>query len=207
MVEIAYDLETLRVSPAAHLSYAMGVASAEAPEVATVREVPFALQMGLRCSPAGTSAQQLEQALGVSLPNRVGCVTGDSEGLHVIWLSPDEFLAVDTSRRQRPGDIVGSERSLSGLPGQAIDLSANRTIIELGGSRSREVLEKGCRADLHPRVFPAGTAIATQLGQVPLILHYVGDSRYRLFPRASFADFTVRWLIDAMGEFTERADE
>jgi sarcosine oxidase subunit gamma len=205
MAENAHDLELLRVSPAAHLSYAMGVASSESPDDATVREIPFAVQLGLRCVADSPSAQRLERALGVTLPDHVGRVTGEPDGMHVIWLSPDEFLAVDTSRRQQPGDVDRAEAALEGLPGQAVDLSANRTIIELAGRRSREVLEKGCRADLHPRAFAEGAAIATQLGQVPLILHHVGDSRYRLFPRASFADYTVRWLIDAMGEFTAQA--
>lgn len=201
------DPDRLRVSPAAHLAYAMGVASAEAPESVSLREIPFALQLGLRARPGSASAHGLERVLGVALPSRAGEVTGDAEGLHVIWLSPDEFLAVDVSRRQRPGDSAAAEAALEGRPGQAVDLSANRTIIELVGSHARDVLEKGCRADLHPRAFPVGSAIATQLGQVALILHRSDEQSYRLFPRASFADHTVRWLIDAMTEYTAGATD
>ncbi|RGE24381.1 sarcosine oxidase subunit gamma [Leucobacter sp. wl10] len=204
-VEGAADLDRLRVSPAAHLAYAMGVASGEDPESVALREIPFAVQLGLRAVQGSPSAQALEAALGAPLPGKAGEVTGDADALHVIWLSPDEFLAVDVSRRQRAGDAAGAEAALDGLPGQAVDLSANRTILELTGSRVREVLEKGCRADLHPRAFAAGAAIATQLAQVPLILHRSGAQSFRLYPRASFADHTVRWLIDAMTEFTAAA--
>jgi sarcosine oxidase subunit gamma len=89
------------------------------------------------------------------------------------------------------------------LPGQVVDLSANRTILQLSGSRARAVLEKSCRADLHPRAFGVGSAIVTALGPVPVILHHSADHEYRVFPRASFADFTVRWLLDGMAEFLD----
>src|SRR5699024_6175186 len=121
--------------------------------------------------------------------------------LHMLWLGPDEFLAVDVSRRQQPGETLIAEASLDGLPGQAVDLSANRTILQLSGSKAREVLEKSCRADLHPRAFGVGTAIVTALGPVPVIIHHSSVLEYRIFPRASCADFTVCRLLDGMAEF------
>lgn len=198
---MANTLNSLRVSPAAHLASEMGEASAGAPEAVSLRERPFVPQVGLRAVPGSASAAALEAALGLPLPGRVGEVTGDAEALHIIWLSPDEFLAVDISREQQPGDSAALEAALDGLPGQVVELSANRTVLELSGANAREVLEKGCRADLHPREFPVGAAIATQLAHVALILHRSGEQTYRLYPRASFADHTVRWLIDAMEEF------
>ena len=63
------------------------------------------------------------------------------------------------------------------------------------------MLEKSCRADLHPRAFGIGTAIVTQLGPVPVILHHSSEEAYRVYPRASFADYLVRWLLDGMAEF------
>ena len=57
------------------------------------------------------------------------------------------------------------------------------------------------QADLHPRAFGVGNAIVTALGPVPVILHHSADHEYRIYPRASFADFTVRWLLDGMAEF------
>lgn len=201
---MANELDHLRVSPAAHLATEME--SASVPGVAALREIPFAPQIGLRCEQGSPSAAALEGALGLPLPVSVGQVTGDADGPHIIWLSPDEFLAVDPSRRQQPGESAAAEAALEGLPGQAVDLSANRTIIELSGARAREVLEKGCRADLHPRAFPVGTAIATQLGLVALILHRSSEQTFRLYPRASFADYTVHWLIDAMTEYTAAAE-
>ena len=200
-VESAQTRTAVRISPAAHLAAEMAAASAAGGDRAALREVPLRTQLGLRAKPGSASARALEGVLGFPLPNRVGEVTGDGDGLHVMWIGPDEFLAVDFASQQVPEAVCPYADSLTGLPGQAVDLSANRTILELSGTRARDVLEKSCRADLHPRVFGVGQAVTTALGVVPVILHHSGENTYRIYPRASFADFTVRWLLDGMAEF------
>lgn len=195
-------LDDLRVSPAAHLAEAMARATAAGGPAVGLRERPFALQIGVRAVPGTASAKAIEGALGITLPDAVGEVTGEADGRHTVWLSPDEFLLIDLSRAQVPGETTEAEAALEGLPGQVVELSANRTILELCGTKAREVLEKSCRADLHPRVFGVGTAIVTQLGPVPVILHRSGEEEFRVLPRSSFADFMVRWLLDGMAEFT-----
>ena len=182
-------LEELRVSPAAHLAEAMAEASAGGGGAVGLRERPVAVQIGVRAVPGTDSARAIEGVLGITLPTVVGEVTGEADGRHTVWLSPDEFLLIDVSRPQRPGETDEAEAALEGLPGQVVELSANRTILELTGSKAREVLEKSCRADLHPRAFP-------------VILHRSGGEEFRILPRSSFADFMVRWLIDGMAEFT-----
>ncbi|NUL44371.1 sarcosine oxidase subunit gamma [Cellulosimicrobium funkei] len=195
----------LRTTPAAHLSELMKAATVPVTETGergvSLREIDFAVQIGLRAELGTASAEALEAVLGVSLPTGHGQTTGDALGQHVLWLAPDEFLAVDVSREQVPGDADALARALDGLPGQAVDLSANRALLELAGPSARGVLEKGCPADLHPRAFAVGTGIVTQLGPVPVILHRSAETEYRLYPRSSFADFLVRWLVDSMVEF------
>lgn len=190
-----------RVAPAAHLSAAMAELGERSDGAVALRELEFAVQIGLRARPGSDSAAALEQVLGLALPTGHGQVTGDPAGRHVLWMSPDEFLAVDVSRQQAPGEGQELEAALEGLPGQAVDLSANRTILELTGPQARQVLEKGCHVDLHPRAFPTGSAVASVLGPVPVILHRYADSGFRVYPRASFADYLVRWLLDAAEEF------
>ncbi|MFC7401350.1 sarcosine oxidase subunit gamma [Citricoccus sp. GCM10030269] len=203
----ATEVDALRVSPAAHLAEMMAAATVEGERSVALREIRFAVQLGVRVLPGTPASAAVEAALGLALPRHHGEVTGDSGGLHGLWLGPDEFLVVDVSRHQRPGDSDAAAAALDGtqgeasLPGQVLDLSANRTILELSGASARAVLEKGCHYDLHPRAFGVGMAIATQLGPVPVILHRSGDREFRLYPRASFADYLVHWLLDAMEEF------
>ena len=196
------QLKEFRRTPAAHLAGAMEAARVVGPRSVALRELDSPLQVGLRAKPGSESARALESVLGFALPARVGEVAGRSDAGHVLWLSPDEFLYVDPSDTSQAA-AADLEAALEGLPGHAVDLSANRTVFELSGRASEELLEKGCNADLHPREFPPDSAIATQLAHVPILLHRVDQSVWRLFPRASFADFVARWIMDAMTEYRQ----
>lgn len=191
----------LRRSPVSHLAAAMAAAEVTGERAVALRELPFTVQIGLRAEIGSASARALESVLGLELPRRHGTTTGDAAGLHVLWLGPDDFLAVDVSRPQRTGDERPFREALAGRPGLAVDLSGNRAVLELSGPSARQVLEKSCHADLHPRAFPVGSGIVTALGTVPVILHRSAEETFRILPRASFADFLVRWLLDGMEEF------
>lgn len=201
------ELEPLRVAPACHLAELMESAAVTGPRAVTLSEHEFAVQIGLRAVPGEASAQALETVLGVPLPTRHGEVTGDPDGLHVLRLGPDEFLAVDVSRRQEPGVEAPFQAAIEGLPGQAVDLSANRTVLVLEGPGAREVLEKSVALDLHPREFGVGRAEATLLSTVPVVLVRSGELTWRILPRASFADHMVRWLVDGMTELGSASPE
>lgn len=196
------------ISPAAHLAEVFAAATVTGARGVQLREVPFLTQIGIRVVPGTDAAAQVEARLGAALPTRCGQVTtaqpGTGAGVTVLWLSPDEFLAVgeQTPAEQTPAELTGGlVDALAGQPGSAIDLSANRTTFELSGPSARAVLEKGCPLDLHPRAFATGAAYVTQLGPVPVIMWKTGDDTFRLLPRSSFADFLGRWLVDAMAEF------
>ena len=126
-------LDSLRTSPAAHLGEDMARATELGGQAVGLRERSFAVQLGLRATPGTASAEALESALGITLPGRVGEVTGDEAGLHTLWLSPDEFLTVDVSRRQRPGETPrrrggprGTARAGRGSLGQPHDPRTHR---------------------------------------------------------------------------------
>lgn len=154
----------------------------------------------------GTAAHRaLAETLGVGLPARVGEVAGaadglaaSADGLAVLWLGPDEFLVVAPPDRSEL--VVRLQEALGGEPGQVVDLSANRTVLELGGAAARDVLDKGVPADLHPRTFPAGTAVTTTLGPAAVLLWRAGEDVWRILPRASFAEYAALWLLDAVRE-------
>ncbi|MGO3153082.1 MAG: sarcosine oxidase subunit gamma [Galactobacter sp.] len=195
------DLNTLRVSPAAHLADLMEEATVTGARSVGLRELPFVPQLGVRVVPGTPSAAALESVYGLSFPTAHGETSGDASGVHALWLSPDEFLVVDASRRQTPSDSAAGEAALEGLPGQVVDLSGNRTVLELTGASARDLLEKFCHQDLHPRAFGVGSAVVTGLGPVPVYLHRYAEEGFRIYVRASFADYLVRVLVDGMVEY------
>jgi sarcosine oxidase subunit gamma len=193
-------LRDIRRSPASHLTAALEAGSVDGTVI--LEEGPFHTMVGIRVAPRSEEGERVAAVVG-GLPTGCGGV-GGADGVSVLWLGPSEFLVVapEEVHDSLGGNLIGSLRAaLGGAPGQVVDLSANRTVFELSGSRARAVLEKGCSLDLHPRSFPPGTALNTEVGTIPLVLEKTGPDSFRLFPRASFADFLGRWLLDAMREY------
>jgi sarcosine oxidase subunit gamma len=196
---MAEPIGALCRSPLAHLADRLRAAAVTGPRAVAVAELPFLGMVNLRVAPGSTAAERVETALGAPLPRRCGG-TSASAAHAIAWLGPDEWLVVSQAD---PAELATELRSALGAdPGSAVDVSANRTTLELGGPSARQVLEKGCPLDLHPRVFGPGRAVSTTVGPVPVLLWQTDDApTYRLFPRSSFADYLARWLIDAMGEY------
>jgi sarcosine oxidase subunit gamma len=175
------------------------LAAASHPHVVSLSEVPFVSMVSLRVDPVSPAAARVAAVLGAPLPRACGEVTG-TDSNHALWLGPDEWLVLVATDAVAMADQLTA--ALGEEPGLALDVSANRTVLELAGPSTRAVLEKGCPVDLHPRSFGPGNAVSTTLARVPVLLWQTGEDTYRLLPRSSFADYVARWLLDAMLEFT-----
>lgn len=191
----------LRLSPLHHLEdqFRELAGPSSYPGTVALREVPFTTQIGIRAEPGSPAHAALDQASGVGLPAAVGQVTGSPGEVSVLWLGPDEFLVVAAADSHDL--LAGLLDALGEHPGQVVDLSANRAIIEVRGSNAQQALEKGVPADLHPRSFPENWAITTTLGPVPVLLWRTAADAYWLLPGTSFAQYTAGWLLDAVREF------
>jgi sarcosine oxidase, subunit gamma len=197
MGDLSTELTGLRRSTLSHL--AERLAAASDPSVVSLAELPFVPMVSLRVNPETPAAARVAAVLGAPLPTACGEVTG-TDSHEAMWLGPDEWLVVASTDPVALADQL--EAAVGGDPGLALDLSANRTVLELTGPRARDVLEKGCPVDLHPRAFGQGRAVSTTLARVPVLLWQTGETSYRLLPRSSFAVYVSRWLLDAMVEYT-----
>lgn len=204
MAETTEQVRALRRSPAKGLAEAMREARSERVQLS---ETSYAVMTAVRVEPGSAAAGHIEQALGCALPGGPGQVTSARER-HVVWLAPDEFLTwcpdgvLDpTGSAQDLAEAVGAEH------GQAVDVSSNRTTLEVSGPRAASVLSKGCALDLHPSAWPVGAAYATLLARIPVVVWRIETDTFRVLPRSSFAEHLVIWLLDAMAEFTDPAGE
>ena len=148
-----------------------------------VRELPFRTMVNVR-----TRATEL---LGVPLPGPNTVATAGERS--ILWLGPDEWLVVGP-----PDDPVAAE-----LTGDSVvDVSANRTTIELAGPHARDILEKGTSIDLHPRAFGPGRCAQTLLARAQVVLaQLTAEPTYHVLVRGSFASYLADWLVDAAREF------
>jgi sarcosine oxidase subunit gamma len=174
---------------------------AQLPDAATIVEEPFITMVELRVDPSGPGAAAVASLLGVELPTTPSTYAKSGDTV-VIWLGPDEWLVTGSSLtgpelEARLRDVVSS------YGGAAVDVSGQRTTLRLSGSRSRDVLGKGCALDLHPSVFGGGAAAQTTLGQTGVILLAVDGSgaEHRILVRSSFARYLADWLLDAAEEY------
>jgi sarcosine oxidase, subunit gamma len=194
-----------RRSPAHHLAALMDQAGGKQ---VRLREVPFLTQITIRAA-SPEAMQAVGDALDVTLPSAVGEVVHSEQGeggaVSVVWLSPDEWLAVlgdeAVTGVASTAVVVSLNAALGERRGQVVDVSANRATLELSGPKARAVLDKTIELDLHPREFPVGRAVATQIESVALILWRTGEDTWQLMPRASFTEHVVLWLADGMREF------
>jgi sarcosine oxidase subunit gamma len=148
-----------------------------------LRELPFLAQLDVRTDVPGTS-----------LPTEPNAVIGDATRA-ALWLGPDEWLVVGP-----PGSEMELEDELRRSGHAVVDVSANRTTLELRGPRARELLEFGCPIDLHPRVFGPGRCAQTLLARANVLIWYVTDDPepvFRILVRPSFAAYLAAWLADA----------
>jgi sarcosine oxidase subunit gamma len=180
-----------RAAPLADLE---GMISDAAFAGATLRTVPFLAQVGIRLDPTGPAASRVAAALGLELPeaNRVA----ESGGRRALWLGPDEWLVVAADGEERA--LVAILEEAIGADGAVVDLSANRTGLDLSGPQATEVLATCMALDVHPRAFGAGRCAQTLLQKAPVIVERRGDDAFLLLVRPSFAAYAAEWLVDGM---------
>lgn len=193
-----------RRSPAADYTEHMVAGSGRG---ASLSEIPFQTQVSIRAELGSEAARAVTHLLGAELPEKVGQVVATkqpTEG-HILWLGPDDFLLVtgdEATTNISPADLSAQLAQAIGTnPGQAVDLTGNRTVLELSGSASFEVLCKMVEVDLHPSVFEANTAILTVMAGSGVIVWKRSEDTWWIMPRSSFAPHTVAWLLDAMREY------
>ncbi|MQA79476.1 MAG: sarcosine oxidase subunit gamma [Streptosporangiales bacterium] len=181
---------------------ARDLAATGGPGSVTFTEWPFRVQVELRVARDGDLGG-LEDVLGLALPERVGAfaVAGERQAS---CLGPRWWLVTDVPEPDVRLEcaLAGELRASGGEDVSAVDVSAQRTTIDVAGPHARDVLAHGCSLDLHPREFAPGRCAQTMLAKAQVVLQQLDDvPTYRLAVRASFADYLGRWLLDAATEY------
>ena len=150
-------------------------------------------------------APAMKEALGTELPVGANRWNGDC-GRAAIWLGPDEWLIVAADGEAAPLEqAIRAARPPADPWLSVVDLSQSYAALLLSGSRTRELLAKGCPLDLHPRAFGSGSCAQSTLAKARVLLRAVEDgTAVEVWFRNSFADYAIRWLIDASAEFRDQ---
>lgn len=141
--------------------------------------------------------ESLAASHGVTLPARgeVRVVAADHVALSV---RPGRWLLL--SPPAPPGESARDGQRIFAGVGAVIDHSSGLAALYLAGQTWRELLKRGCRLDLDPRVFPAGTAAATIIAQVPATLAALPWGLLLLTPATTARHFR-EWLAATAAPF------
>jgi sarcosine oxidase subunit gamma len=115
----------------------------------------------------------------------------------LLWLGPDEWLL---KLRDRQGTAVAAalQQALSGVHSAVVDVGHGNTTLLLQGPGSIDLLARGCPLDLHTRVFPTGALAQSHIAKASAtVLCLYAGIQYEITVRRSFADYLVRWLLEA----------
>ena len=165
-------------------------------------ERPFRVQVELRAA-ADAPFAAVEDVLGFVLPASEGSAAGVGERL-ALCLAPGWWVVTDAPEADVRLEcaLAGMLRATGGDAVSAVDVSAQRTTIDVGGPDARDVLAHGCSVDLHPRAFGPGRCTQTTLAKAQVVLHQLDAApTFRVLVRASFAAYLAEWLLDASIEY------
>jgi heterotetrameric sarcosine oxidase gamma subunit len=132
---------------------------------------------------------------GCTLPETVGSVT---DGLpRVLCTGPGDWLVVytrDAAATLRY--LLGSELSAQSLV--LVDLTDGLVVLEVSGSRVRDVLSSSCGLDFHPGRFEVGQCGRTRFAQIPVTIDCPQDfGTFILYVARSYSAWLTDWLLDA----------
>jgi sarcosine oxidase, subunit gamma len=192
--------EAVRRSPLADYRERFTALSTASRGDLSIRELPYLTQINFRAGPNDTGTMQgLASSLEFVLPIAPNTVAsrGDRRALS---LGPDEWLIVGPEDQQKA--IAQSLRDgLGGAAGSIVDVSANRTILEIGGPNARDLLAHGVPIDIDSRSFGQGRCAQTLLAKAQVIIERASDDpTFHIYARSSYASYVADWLLDAATE-------
>lgn len=120
------------------------------------------------------------------------------EGLHLLWVGPDEWLAVVDA--EGPSGRLAALRNALGTQHAAVTaLGAGYAAVQMAGERARDALSRGTPLDIHPREFGPGQCAQTRLAHASVVLWQLDAApTFRLLIRRSMSGYLRDWLHAVM---------
>ena len=167
-----------------------------------IRELPGLHTIDLHVAPGTSTQAAVAEALGMDLPGKPGqtrgvSVSGGGEA-HVLCLAPDWWLIVGFQEAEQKLAPLQLENNYHF---SVVDVSGQRTTIDLEGPKVREVLAHLWNQDLREKSFPIACVSQGLMAKAPVIVWHIASFHYRVMVRSSFALHLWKALIDAAEEW------
>ena len=161
-----------------------------------MRELPGLSIIDLRVAPGSAAHSAVAEALGVDLPANPGKMSGERSEVYSLCLAPDWWLIVGLPEAFHKVDSLRNDHHFS-----IVDVSGQRTTIELEGPNVREVLAHLWEQDLREKNFPVAGVSQGLMAKAPVIVCHIAPNRFHVMVRSSFALHVWNALADASEEW------
>ena len=131
----------------------------------------------------------------LSLPSSLK--SSSNSNTRILWLGPNNWLVISSIL-----DLLITEKKKFDEQDFAItDLSYSRTIIELEGKQTHEVLKKGCPLNINE--FKKGDCANSVYNGITITIDFISDDpkKVRIFGLRSFGESLYHSITDASLEF------
>jgi len=166
-----------------------------------IRELPGLPTHDLRVAPGTLTQAAVAEALGIDLPKpgqtREASVSDINEA-YALCLAPDWWLILGMEKAEQKLKPLQMNNDFHF---SVVDVSGQRTTIELEGPKVREMLAHLWDQDLREKSFPIGSVSQGLMAKAPVIVFHIASFRYRALVRSSFALHLWKALVDAAEEW------
>lgn len=155
-------------------------------------------QVNLRGNPQSEAfLNAVSAVLGQELP-LVANTTSVGE-YRVCWLGPNEWQ-ITAAAGPEDSLVAGLRGALKECPSSVQNVGGGLLTLQLGGAGAYGVLAKGCTLDIAR--LKAGTCAQSGLGKAGMLIACldIDEPLFEIVLRRSFADYGLRWLLNAAGE-------
>lgn len=141
----------------------------------------------------------VQSVIGCRPPEQANTVARGN-GYDMMWLGPDEWLVCSATAHDAACTAPLQAKlgaALNGVFASAVDVGSGYTVLEISGTRTRDVLARGCPLDLHPKLFREGQCAQSHYFKASMTLLPTGADSFDIVVRRSFADYFVKIMLDA----------
>ena len=164
------------------------------------QELPFMTKINLRGNPNDKNfMSSASKVLNTILPIRPNTyITIDS--LKIIWLGPNEWLFIDEKGDDKQDLFSKLENSFGSQDANVTDVSENRTIIRIMGTKLFILLAKFLAFDLNTNLANSSSVAQTLFIKVPVLLmrhhKHNREPKIDIFTNRSHANYVYKMLVD-----------
>lgn len=170
-----------------------------------LQEIPDLSLFRIEVAPGSSAAHRLEKVLGVSFPLTPHQVSGDAlcryllygtrQVVACLYVEEGVYLVVSRVDAVKLGRALNL--ALGGDEGLVLDVSVNRTVLNLSGKVAVEVINQVVDFDFTLKLLEPGQALRCTVADARIMLWRIDHLEYLMVPRASdTAPFLVN-ILDA----------